>query len=42
MNSRTHKKTQNSAIFVKKKLKINMLKIKQVKLRTIVIIQENL
>ena len=43
MNSRDQTKTEKSATFVKKNLKINMLKIKNiVKLGTIFIIQENI
>ena len=43
MNSRNHMKLQKSAIFVKKSLKINVLKIKNIaKLGTIVIIKVNL
>ena len=43
MSSRNHIKTQKSVIFVKKHLKIEMLKIKYIaKLGTIAIIQENI
>ena len=43
MNSRTRIKIQQSAIFVKEKLTINMLLIKNIiKLGTIVIIQGNI
>ena len=43
MNSRTRIKIQKSAIFVKEKLTINMLLIKNIiKLGTIVIIQGNI
>ena len=41
MNSRIHFKIKKSAIFVKKKLKINMLQINNIiKLGTIVIMEE--
>ena len=43
MNSKNYFKAQKSAIFVKKDLKINMLKIKNnVELGTIIFIQENI
>ena len=43
MNSRNHLKIQKPVRFVKKNLKINMIKIKNiVKLETMVIIQENI
>ena len=42
-SSRSHMKMQKSVIFVKKKLKINILQIKNiVKLEIIVIMQENI
>ena len=43
MKSRNHRKTQTFAIFVKKNLKIDMLKIKNiVKVGTIFIIHRNI
>ena len=43
MNSRTHIKTQKSAIFLKKNLKINIQRIKSItKFGTIVIVQDDI
>ena len=43
MNSRTHIKTKKSAIFLKKNLKINILRTKSItKFGTIVIVQDDI